>query len=239
MCSIAQANNALTTATFTFAPGQTGESWSNSSTNSGILSLSFGNLGSITFTGYSCPQVLCAATATQQESQLTNGLTDNSGALGVATNSTGGEKQIPRNDFVTVDFSNFKGNITSVTLNMTDVVDGWDIYSTAVKNELASGGGNPPSPLAQGNNGDFATQAAFPTTSNSFITPSVNGLSTGHSTFDPTTKFITVSALQADCETEIGSFSVTYATPEPTTCLLMGGALLGLGLAGKKFRRRM
>jgi hypothetical protein len=50
-------------------------------------------------------------------------------------------------------------------------------------------------------------------------------------------KFLTVTALQSDCEVEIGTFGITY-TPEPATLVLMGGALLGLGVAGKKLRRR-
>jgi hypothetical protein len=236
VCSVAVPAALANTASFTLAPGQAGESWSNSATNSGILTLSLGNIGTITLTGYSCPQTLCASTPTQQENQLTNGLTDNAGALGVATNSSGAQSQIPRSDFVTVDFSNVKANITSVTIKMTDVVDGWDIYSTTVKNEFDSADG---SPIAQGNNGVYVTLAAYPTTSNTTITPAVNGISSGSSTFDPLTKFITVSALQADCETEISSLSVTYASPEPTTCMLMGCALLGLGLAGKKLRRKV
>ena len=197
------------------------------SSGNDVLTLSFGALGTITFTGYSCGSVtLCTSVATTQESKTA--LTDSNGALGIASNTPG--DQIPRNDFVTIDFSNFHAPITSVTLNMADVVAGWDVYSTSKANELDSSG-NTGSPLAQGNNQqDFTLQQD----------PIINSISnknssTGSSTFAPTS-LITVSALQ-DCEVEIQSISVYY-TPEPATCLLMGGTLVGIGLAGKKLRRR-
>lgn len=223
----AQASSAIQT-TFNLTTGQTNESWSNSGTNSGVLTLSFGNAGTITFTGYSCPQTLCNSTPTNQGTQVS--LTDSNGALGLYTNP--GESQIPRNDFVTVDFSNFKGVITNVTFGMVDVVDGWDIYQTAIKNELASAGGTPPTALAQANNGGVT---GLPTTSNSTIGAGANFGST--SLNGNPGKFLTVTALQSDCEVEIGTFGITY-TPEPATLVLMGGALLGLGVAGKKLRRR-
>jgi hypothetical protein len=229
----AHANSAL----FTFTPGQPNETWSSPGTNSGVLTLSFGNLGTVTMTAYSCPQTLCNSTPTQAESQISTGLTDNNGGVGLfSSGSTNNEVQVPRNDFVTVDFSNFKGVVQNVSFSMVDVVDGWDIYSTGVKNELSSTGNI--TAIAQANNGAGFSKTTFPTTSNSSISAPVAGLSTGTSTVVPTTSFLTVTALQADCEVEISSLNITYSTPEPTTLILMGGALLGLGLAGKKLRRR-
>ncbi len=192
-------------------------------------------MGTVTLTGYSCPQTLCASTPTRAENQLTYGLTDNTGAVGVATGSTGTESQIPRSDFVTIDFSNLHANVASVTINTTKVVDGWDIYTTNVQNEFDSTSGGP---VAQGNNGVAISLSSYPNI-NSTITAPVGGLSSGSSTFALNSKYLTVSALQADCETEISGISVTFATPEPASCFLAGFTLLGLGLAGRKLRRRV
>jgi hypothetical protein len=238
----ALATTAIQTTTFNLAPGQSNESWSSNGTSSGngVLTLSFSNpaLGTITLTGYSCTgQTFCNAVPTTQEP--TAALTDSAGAVGMLNGTS--EAEIPRNNFVTIDFSNFHASITSVTIGLTNIVDGWDIYSTGVKNELDSSPvdssqfNNQPAPVAQGNNDNNggASLTTYITTSNSSFSTST----TGSSTLKPTTNFLTVTALQNDCDVEIGSISVSYA-PEPTTLVLMGGALLGLGIAGKKLRRR-
>jgi len=237
----ASANTAIQTTTFYFTAGAANESWSIASgpdAASGILTLSFSNpsLGTIILTGYSCPQALCNNTPQYPESPLRNGLTDQGGALGVYENPWW-EDQIPRNNFVTIDFSKFTGTITNVTFNMTNVVDGWDIYSTARANELASFGGNPPVPLAQANSG---LVDGLPTTANSTITAPFWGVSTGTTSLDGNPGlFLTLTALQADCEVEVASMSVSYvATPEPSTYFLTGVALIALGVAGKQMRER-
>jgi len=234
----ASANTAIQTTTFNFTPGTGNESWSNNNANSGILTLSFSNpnLGTIILTGYSCPQTLCNQTPQYSESALKKGLTDVNGALGIYDNPNF-EDSIPRNTFVTVDFSNFKAPIANITINMTNVVDGWDIYSTTVANQLDSLGGNPPAPLAQANNGWVD---GLPTTANSTITQPFWGVSTGTTSLDGNPgQFLTITALQADCEVEIASMSVSYApAPEPSTYFLTGIALIALGVAGKQMRER-
>jgi MYXO-CTERM domain-containing protein len=228
----------------TFAAGQANESWSNSATNSGILTLSLGALGVITMTGYSCANTLnglCNSVPTESQSVLPNGLTDINGGIGLS-NGAGGETEIPQNAFVTVDLSKLNITVSSLTMGFVDVVDGWDVYTTSVANQLASGtpAGHRPGAIAQGNN---ATD--FPTFLN--INSSIaQGASFGTSTFDPPGPLLTVTALQTNCDAcpmvELTSFNLTYqqqfSSPEPTTSLLAGFALLGLVFAAARLRRR-
>jgi hypothetical protein len=50
---------------------------------------------------------------------------------------------------------------------------------------------------------------------------------------------VTVSQVTADnlSSEVIYDYTIPGGTPEPTTMALMGGALLGLGLIGKRFRK--
>jgi hypothetical protein len=165
------------------------------------------------------------------------GLSDINGALGLS-DGLGNELSIPRNDFVIVDFTNYTGPLVSVTLNTTDVFDGWDIYSTSQPNQLDSATDRGPVPLAQGNNTTDYSLAEFPNINSSIA----QFATSGSSTFGLTTKYISVTALQAVCEgcpqVEIPSITLTDVVPEPVTLVtvLSGAVLLSLGLVGKRRR---
>lgn len=204
--------------------------------NNGVFTLSLGALGSIVFTGYSCPYI-CSLTPNLAASILPFGLTDINGALGLS-DGIGNETAIPRNDFVIVDFTNYTGPLSSVTLNTTDVFDGWDIYSTSQPNQLDSSTDRGPVPLAQGNNTTDYSLAEYPNINSSIA----QFATSGSSTFGPTTEYVSVTALQAVCEgcpqVEISSITLTDVVPEPVTLVtvLSGAVLLSLGLFGKRRR---
>lgn len=186
-------------------------------------------------TGYTCgiSVTYCDSVDTQSDSK--SALLQQSAGIGMANDdyNNAGVYEIPRNEFVQVDFSVVPAGdtITSIAFNFSQIVDGWDIYKSSVAGEFDSTSGGP---AAQFNNGAFSL-SQFP-----LIDSSANG-STGTIT-SSSAGFYNVSALQADCETVLTSITVNYtdppSTPEPATCLLMGVALLGLGVVGKKLRSR-
>ena len=208
------------------------------SDNGGVLTLNFGGLGTITMTGYQCPYEICLSTPQGSPLETQTPLTVSpDGAVGLLSGTTG-ETPITADQFVTIDFSNFTAPITSVNIFFTDVNIGWDVYPTSVANQLFSlttpyfG----PQPIAQGNNGtnlSFYPYSSYPNINSTFTSTS-----TGYATITPTTPYVTVTALQ-DCEgcpwLEIPEISINYV-PEPGTLatLLAGGALLGLGIMGRK-----
>jgi hypothetical protein len=136
---------------------------------------------------------------------------------------------------VSVDFSNYLGPLPTVTFNMVNVIDGWDLYSTSESDMLASAFFRGPVPIAQGNNGTDYSTTLFPNI-NSSIAPNATS---GTATVTPTTPFVTVTALQVVCDgcpqVEIASITLPGSVPEPNSAfiLLVGIALLWIGLGGK------
>lgn len=198
----------------------------------------------LTLTGYTCMnQVngqlqgvsLCNSVDTGTYNTKETIVKNSTYGLGLANDIEYGVGEIPRDEFIQVDFSTVPANttISSITFTFTDLVDGWDIYQSSVPGEFDSGGGGP---VAQGNNGG-ASKLTFPNIA-STIDP--GGLSGSSTVFTSSAGNFNVTALQSDCEAALSSITVNYgaSTPEPGTCLLMGMALLGLGAARRKRRSR-
>ena len=195
----------------------------------------------LTLTGYTCRDsqgnnvTLCDSVDTSTKNTTQAQGQSNTMGLGLTNDSQSGTDEIPRNEFIQVDFSAVPANttITSITFTMTDLVDGWDIYQSSVAGEFDSSAGGP---VAQGNNGGVSL-LSFP---NIASTVAGNGLSGSSTIITNSAGFFNVTALQSDCEAALSSVTVNFSTsvPEPATCMLMGIALLGLGLTGKKLRAR-
>jgi hypothetical protein len=188
---------------------------------------------SLTINGYACYN-----SSGNSVSQCIDAATYNDSTSHTATLGTAGgglemsSGEIPQNDFVQVDFSGLTKQgftITSVKVTMVDVIDGWDIYGSAVKGELASAS---TTPLSQGTDGTGGTSNI----NSNYPTSLATTISATSSWAIP--NYLSITALQTDCHTEVASISVTYSTPEPATFVLMGFALVGMGIAGKKLRRR-
>lgn len=209
------------------------------STNGGdTYTYNIAGLGSISITGYTCgavttcisvPTAVNSMTALAIDTTASGNAANGVGLLNDPINQGGKtEYEIPRSEFIQVDFSHFTGAIQSVKFNFVDVIDGWDIYKSTTAKEFAT----TTTPVAQGGDG---LQGMFNIGTTTFASPFTSGSSTVTLTSNST--FLSVSALQADCETTIASLNIYY-TPEPGTCLLMGFALVGLGVAGRKMKRR-
>ena len=204
-----------------------------------VLTFSNGSGFQLTLTGYNCQgQTLCDAAPTQTDTATA--LHDGSTGVGMANDQQGTVYEIPRNEFVQVAISATPSNttITGLAFNFVSVVDGWDIYTSATAGKFSTTGTN----IAQGNNQSDFTLAQDPLINSTIA----KNATTGSSTFSTNgLGFFNVSALQADCETLLNSITLTYtntqappSAPEPATCVLMGAALVGLGVVRKKIGQR-
>jgi hypothetical protein len=163
----------------------------------------------ITASGFSGTSTTSANTPTGLYDNTTVGNT----GLGLANDYYSSNKayEIPINEFVQLDFSQVP-NLKTATIQfqMTDIVDGWRIYGSNNSGMLGS------NLLQSGSDSNLDTLVSSAASY----------------------KYVDVIA-GTDCETLLNKLDVstTTSTPEPTTSMLTGLALAGLGIAGKKLRR--
>jgi hypothetical protein len=158
------------------------------------------------------------------------------GGLGLANNTNSGNvDEIPNVGFIQIDFSGVitsllaaHDTIQNVTVNVTNINTGWNLFAGNTLGTLDGTGGS--SFTAIGGNGyGTATQEV------------ITGTQLASLEAD---KYLGISAA-ANCDVELSSIQINYTSgtgqgsaPEPATCVLMGFALVGMGLAGRKLRRR-
>jgi hypothetical protein len=181
----------------------------------------------VTLDGYSCPGAtggLCANNPNTNYSADHATMYDNSNGIGMANNQIGSEYEIPNNEFVQVDFSQVVSKLktlgdtaTTITFSVSNIVTAWSLYTSSVAGELEGSGG-----------AQLVNNAGTGTTTYTF---NVSQL--------PSDNLVSIIA-GTNCDVVMDSVTVNYnaAAPEPATCLLMGFALVGLGVAGRKARRR-
>jgi hypothetical protein len=239
----AQADSVLfpQSATFTLSTG--GQYSTLNGVNDAVLTYTNGSV-TMTLTGYICGAsgTLCDSTPDPAKADTADALHESSSGVGLVDDPQSGVDEIPRNEFVQVDFSTMPANatITSVEFSMADVVDGWDIYTSRLAGKLdstATTTGNSLTPAAQGNNVTGYTLAQFADIDTPALT---KGATTGSSTITSSgAGFYNVTALQADCETLLTSITVNFdtpvsAAPEPASLILVGGVLIGIGTIRKR-----
>jgi len=184
----------------------------------------------IAATGYSCVGAkngLCSNDPTTPYGSDTAGLYQNADGLGMTgsgnkINQSGipaNEQEIPNSEFVQIDFSTLinkvgASNIKSITFTVTDIVDSWSLYAAtpSEKGELEGDGKG-----------------------TAILVNSANSGTTSYTYYGSDTLFSIVAGNQ--CHVVLTGIDVEYA-PEPATFVLMGFALVGMGIAGKKLRRR-
>jgi len=233
----ARANEVL----FTFAPAA---NTTNTNTLGALGSASTGNafkdsgtgdngggIYSVNVLGYNCTSGSYCASVPNNQDTGTTALYAFSGGLGIASNNNASpsnyDYEIPRTSYIQVDFSTVikaleaaGDTINSITVTVTNLNVGWNLFTSKNAGYLEGTGGT--------SVGSFTTTTPENITGIPFLTGSQ-------------TYFVGITAA-VNCDVELSSISVNYtpgtATPEPATCALMGFALLGMGFAGKKLRRR-
>ena len=148
-----------------------------------------------------------------------NGGTDETG-LGLTGDT---DHEIDTNSFIQLDFADptvnnpKKYNVTQVTIQFASVQAGetWSLYGS---NTAGTAPGTGDSALLIGNSGSESV-LTIPNFSMYRYFMATAGGTGGHNVL-------------------IGQIEVTATTPEPVTSLLMGGALLAMGLGARKLRRR-
>jgi PEP-CTERM motif len=154
------------------------------------------------------------------------------GGLGINSN-TAYHREIPNTAFIQVDFSTVVSSLRASGATINDVVvtvsninTGWNLYSGTTPGTLEGPGGQSLAP---------AGSPGFGKTTSTTITGSIL-------TTLLTETYLGITAA-VNCDVELSSIKFDYTpgnpVPEPGTYVLMGFALVGLGVAGKKLRRRV
>jgi hypothetical protein len=233
---------------FNFAPstasplavsGQLGDSqsYSNSSGTGTYLVTAYGfdcsnHVSASTFCAYTGNPSLSDATFDTDLYGFGSG--NNNGGLGIYGNDTYGYvNEIPRTSFVQLDFSTVTNalqasgaSIQWIKVSVSNINTGWNLFSSSTPGTLESSTGGQ-------SIGDEGTNTSY-----TFSGSKLNTLLTenaGHAGFLGVTAAV-------NCDVELTGFTVDFipgtSTPEPSTCLLMGLALVGMGVAGTRLRKR-
>jgi hypothetical protein len=181
-------------------------------------------------TGYSCGSsswVLCSGTTNTNYSGDTADLYQDADGLGMSGSGNtidqsgipANEQEIPNDQFVQVDFSTLinkvgASNIKDIKFTVTDIVDSWSLYAATPSEPGRLEGNGSQSAVLVNSDGPGVTTYTYVGTDTLFSIVAGN-----------------------DCHVVLTGVEVDYA-PEPGTCVLMGFALVGMGLAGKRLRRR-
>lgn len=158
----------------------------------------------------------------------------NNGGLGINGNDTYGYvNEIPRTSFVQVDFSTVANalqasgaSIQWIKVSVSNINTGWNLYSSSTPGTLESGTGGE----SIGDQGMTSSYKFSGSTLNTLLTE--NAGSAG---------FVGITAA-VNCDVQLTGFTVDFipggTAPEPSSYLLMGVAMVGMGVAGKRLRKR-